>query len=151
MELAILVYLISLIGSVTTLAGVLLFVAGLTAVIFSIVFMTQVFDSTSEYSWNLNRDGTLKQSVLAARALQKRLLKVSSIVAIIMAFIVVLVPSSKTAWTMVGAYAAQKIAQDPRTVDVGSKVMTIIEQQLDRVIEEGSKKAMEQVKEKASK
>jgi NADH:ubiquinone oxidoreductase subunit 6 (subunit J) len=61
-------------------------------------------------------------------------------------FLVVLLPSQKTAYTMVGAYAAQKIAQDPKVEQMGSKVLTIINQKLDGYIDEGIEKAVEKAK-----
>lgn len=61
-------------------------------------------------------------------------------------FLVVLLPSQKTAYTMVGAYAAQKIAQDPKVEQMGSKVLVIINQKLDEYIDEGIEKAVEKAK-----
>jgi len=49
-----------------------------------------------------------------------------------------LLPSEKTAYTMVGAYAAQKIALDPRTQEVGGKVMTLINQKLDYYVQQST-------------
>lgn len=61
-------------------------------------------------------------------------------------FLVVLLPGQKTAYTMVGAYAAQKIAQDPKVEQMGSKVLVIINQKLDSYIDEGIEKAVEKAK-----
>lgn len=61
-------------------------------------------------------------------------------------FLVVLLPSQKTAYTMVGAYAAQKIAQDPKVEQMGAKVLVIINQKLDEYIDEGIEKAVEKAK-----
>ncbi len=149
MELALLVYCISLLSGLTGFIAVAL-TAALIACLFSGIAVSMWAFETSSYSWDLNKDGTLKQTVIEVRALQKRIFKVASITAIVAAAVLIFVPSSKTAWTMVGAYAAQKVAEDPRTAEVGGKVMTIINQQLERIIDEGSKKAAEKI-EKATK
>lgn len=52
------------------------------------------------------------------------------------AFIAVLIPSEKTAYIMVGAYATQQLVEAPGTQIIGKKVLTIIEQKLDSYIVE---------------
>lgn len=56
-------------------------------------------------------------------------------------FLVVLLPSQKTAYTMVGAYAAQKVSENEKVQQLSGKVLTIIEQKLDGYIDEGVKEA----------
>jgi hypothetical protein len=55
-------------------------------------------------------------------------------------------PTEKTAYTMVGAYAAQKVSENDKVQQMSGKVLTIIEQQLDGYIEQGIKEAEEKVK-----
>lgn len=43
----------------------------------------------------------------------------------------VFVPTERTAYTMVGAYAAQKIATDPTVARLNSKVIELIERKID--------------------
>lgn len=52
--------------------------------------------------------------------------------------ILVIVPSEKTAYTMIGAYAAQKVSKDENVQKLSGKVLTIIEQKMNEYIEEGS-------------
>lgn len=56
-----------------------------------------------------------------------------------LAFVVAILPSEKTAYTMVGAYAAQRLVQNSEVQQLSGKVLTIIEQQMDKYIAEGAK------------
>jgi beta-lactamase regulating signal transducer with metallopeptidase domain len=58
----------------------------------------------------------------------------------------VLLPSEKTSYTMAGAYVAQKVVEDPRSAEIGNKVVKIINQRLDSYIEEGIKRVSEPAK-----
>lgn len=147
MDLALLVYVISLISGFSFFLGVTSGASAIAFFILSIVNAEHTF-SGSEYSWNLNRDGTLKESVVQQRKLLKRFWKISLIVFVLSAIINILIPSEKTAYTMVGAYATQKIAEDSRTQEIGGKVLTIINQKLDSYVEEGIKKAEDAAKAK---
>ena len=64
----------------------------------------------------------------------------SIIGAIVITFINIIVPRENTVWKMTGAYAVQKIAEDPKTAQISGKVITIIEQKLDSIIAEEAKK-----------
>ena len=57
------------------------------------------------------------------------------------AWALIFLPSEKTAYTMVGAYAAQKVAENDKVQQMSGKVLTIIEQKLDGFIEDGIKEA----------
>lgn len=48
----------------------------------------------------------------------------------------VTLPSERTAYIMVGAYAAQKIAQDPKTEQIASKTIDLINLRLDELIKQ---------------
>jgi hypothetical protein len=56
-----------------------------------------------------------------------------------LSFVLAILPSEKTAYTMVGAYAAQRLAQNSEVQELSGKVLTIIEQQMDKYIVEGAK------------
>ena len=49
---------------------------------------------------------------------------------------------------MVGAYAAQKVAENDKVQQMSGKVLTIIEQKLDSYIEDGIKEAEDKVEKK---
>ena len=57
----------------------------------------------------------------------------------VVAFLNVLTPSEKTMYIMVGAYAAQKITENDKVVLISSKVLKIIESKLDGYIDEAEK------------
>jgi hypothetical protein len=67
-------------------------------------------------------------------------------VAVASAWFLILLPTEKTAYTMVGAYAAQKVAENDKVQQMSGKVLTIIEQKLDAYIDEGIKEAEDKVK-----
>ena len=56
-----------------------------------------------------------------------------------LSFFLAILPSEKTAYTMVGAYAAQRLAQNLEVQELSGKVLTIIEQQMDKYIAEGAR------------
>ena len=55
---------------------------------------------------------------------------------LLIGFCTVLIPSQKTMYVMVGAYAAQKVAQSPETRIISEKVLKVIEKELDEKINE---------------
>lgn len=56
------------------------------------------------------------------------------------------IPSTKTAYIMVGAYAAQRVAEDPKVQQISGKVVALIEQRLDEYIKESEKVVKEAAK-----
>ena len=124
MDLALLVYAISLLEKFQIFFGI------------GIVIMVVISFATSLFA--------------AERSIEEKtafkVWKRCGITAVCFAFILTLLPSEKTAYTMVGAYAAQKIAQDPRTQEVGGKVLTIINQKLDGYVQDGIAEAEKRVK-----
>jgi energy-coupling factor transporter transmembrane protein EcfT len=60
-------------------------------------------------------------------------------------FLLIFIPTEKTAYTMVGAYAAQKVAENDKVQQMSGKVLTIIEQKLDGYIDDGFKEAEEKL------
>lgn len=150
MDLALLVYGISLLDGFGRLLGFITAMAAISAFVAGIHQVGYRFDSY-EYSWNCNKDGTIKDSVLANRALSSKIFKWSLVTSLILSFILVLIPTQKTAYTIVGAYAAQKVAENDKVQETGGKVLTIINQKLDQYIDEGIKEATDEVKSKRSK
>ena len=59
--------------------------------------------------------------------------------AMVLAAINIAIPSTKTAWIMVGAYATQQIAADPKVQQIGGKTLKLIEAKLDEYITEAEK------------
>ena len=150
MDLALLVYGISLLDGLSRLLGFATAMAVLITVFSAIHQLSWRFDNF-EYSWNCNKDGTTKESVLANRALTTKTFKWAATTSIILGFILVLIPTQKVAYTMVGAYAAQKVAENGKVQETGDKVLQLINQKLDHYIDEGIKEATDEVKSKRNK
>lgn len=49
--------------------------------------------------------------------------------------LLILLPSKKTAYMMVGAYAAQKVVQSPDVVGIYSRIIRLVETKLDEATE----------------
>ena len=146
MDLALLVYAISLLEKFQVFFGFVIGTAACAA-LGTLIFTLDAGSGGYEYSWNLNKDGTLKESVLAKRAAVKKTLKWSVVVLLLASFIQILIPNEKTAYTMVGAYAAQKVVENEKVAQMSGKVLKVIEQKLDSYIDDG----IEEAKKKANK
>ena len=121
MELALLVYLISLLPSIGV-AALFISIFGGVALIF------------------------LWGAVLIDDLFKSRLWP--TIFTLIWAFwgsVAVVIPSEKTAYLMVGAYATQKIAEAPKTQELGAEVLKIIELKIKHYSEETQKEMLEKV------
>ena len=140
MDLALLVYAISLIGDLKYFVVLVSFALAITVAVTGIYTASWYFGGY-EYSWDLKRDGTLKDQIQKSRDSFKNIFTKSIPWLALSVFVGFIIPSEKTAYTMVGAYAAQKIAQDDRTVEVSGKVLTIINQKLDSFVEAGIEEA----------
>lgn len=120
MDLALLVYAISVLSSTGAVLLVLSFIATIVAVFSAIGYFAGYYETeinTAKYFW--------KYSVI-----------VLSIITPILLFI----PSEKTMYTMVGAYAVQKVAEDPKVQQLSAKVLKVVEDKLDGYIDETTKK-----------
>ena len=122
MELAFLVYTISLLNSISTILVILGIVVLLLSFFFCMTYYGSCYCDTSAWKWA----------------------KIWFFTAISFFCVSALIPSQKTAYMMVGAYAAQKVAENPKTVELSGKVIKIIEANLDKYVDEAfeeSKKA----------
>jgi hypothetical protein len=143
MELALLVYAISLLSGIGTFFGIT--IIALIGVSIGIGIYVADSDEKSYYTDTKNVKRAAN-AIYATKWLWRNLC-----IGIAAAWVIILLPSEKTAYTMVGAYAAQKIAQDPKVEQMGSKVLVIINQKLDGYITEGLDKADKAVKDKVNK
>lgn len=130
MELAFLVYAISLLHGISGLfvAGIF---AGLALIGFFGIWRLSECDRKSYYNEREN-DERVANGVMCVRWIKRGLA-----LSIISATVLVFVPTEKTAYTMVGAYAAQKVAENDKVQAMSGKVLTIIEQKLDGYIQDG--------------
>lgn len=146
MDLALLVYGISLLNGIGIFFATLMFALAVATIMSFIQFCSWKF-SSSEYSWDLKSDGTLKDKVAAARDFGVKVLKYCSVATVILGMLIIFIPSERTAYMMLGAYAAQKVSQDPKAQEVGEKIMKIANAKLDQYVEE----AMQEPKRKKGK
>lgn len=130
MDLVWLVYGISLLKSVGTFLTFLVAVSGFAVV----AFLMYRGAECSINSWD-------NQNVIERKKIQgpwamghvKTAMKVLIPCAVILTFL----PTERTAYIMVGAYATQKVAESGVVQETGGKVLTIINQKLDSYIEDG--------------
>ena len=132
MDLALLVYVISLLHGIGVFFLSLIFACGAVGVGNFIYWI--------DYSHDDEREAGVKRRLWKAFW-----------VAIASAWVLILLPTEKTAYTMVGAYAAQKVAESDKVQQMSGKVLTIIEQKLDSYIDEGIDEAKTKVEKKIEK
>ena len=119
MDLALLIYGISVLSNL----GITLVIVLMLSLI---VFILSLLAWASEY-------GESKETAY-------KWVKGSIIAISIILPISVIVPSEKTMYTMVGAYAAQRISEDPKVQQLSAKVLKLVENKLDTYIDESTKK-----------
>lgn len=120
MELALLVYLISLLPSVGATFGVI-------AVTGPIVCF---------FAWVAWSEAAFKTRFWPA---------VFTMFWLFSVLVTMLIPSERTAYLMVGAYATQKIAEAPKTQQLGAEVLKIIELKIKHYSEEAEKEMLEKL------
>ncbi len=115
MELALLVYGISLLEGITNIC-VATAIISIIGVVFSLMICIgeELESKAAKYYYKI-----LRRCIIV--------LALSLVVA-------TAVPSEKTAYMMLGAYATQKVAEDPKVQQLSGKVLTIVEQKLDELI-----------------
>lgn len=138
MDLALLVYGISLLSNLTGFFIAMTIAAGIGAAIFFLWYITET-DRKSYYSDREN-DQREANGVMCVTWIKR--LVVSGF---IISFLIIFIPTEKTAYTMVGAYAAQKVVENDKVQSMSGKVLTIIEQKLDGYIDEGITAAEDKV------
>ena len=142
MDLALLVYGISLLAKLSAFfVGTLTIACGL-FVVFGAWYLTET-DRKSYYSDQMN-DKREANGVMCVRRMKQCIAY-----GVFACLMLVAIPSEKTAFTMVGAYAAQKVAENDKVQAMSGKVLTIIEQKLDHYIDEGIQEAQDKVEKKS--
>lgn len=135
MTLAFIVYLIYSINTFKGFVVATLFISVIILLIATVIHLTR-----EDYSWCYDRNGNLKEDIVSFRSMIAKSIKYSFIVCIVSAFITAIIPSEKTAWMMVGAYAGQKIAENEKVQELSGKVIQIIEKRMDEYLIEEVKK-----------
>lgn len=127
MELALLVYLISVLTKLVSTIGVLVVVLG--TILPLLAVYTFAFLSEESY----NSDST-NEKLKVSRDTSIKWLKRLTVSILVLLSLGVAIPSEKVAYTMVGAYAAQKVAENPEVQKLSGKVLKIVELKLDSYI-----------------
>lgn len=120
MELALLVYVISLLPSIGAVAILVSFLGGI-----GILFV-----------WGATIEGLFKSRVWPI---------IFTLVWVFWCMVAMFIPSEKTAYLMVGAYATQKIAEAPKTQQLGAEVLKIIESKIKFYADQSAKELEEKL------
>lgn len=138
MDLVFLVYVISLLHGF----GTLLVMSSIISGFFGVGFMIYRGTECSQESWHGERECQKRaEKGKWAMGHVKTCLKVF----ITCTILATLLPTEKTAYMMVGAYATQKIAENDKVQETGGKVLQIINQKLDQYVDEGIEEAEKKV------
>ena len=137
MDLALLVYGISVLNKLGFILGLLI---AFGIIILGISTLVRVFHVKE--SWDSQRDNEITQG---RRDASVKVMKYAGVIVGVSILLNVLLPSEKTAYTMVAAYAAQKVSENDKVQQMSGKVLTIIEQKLDGYIEEGVAEAKKKI------
>ncbi len=144
MDLALLVYGINVLGKLSVVLGL---ATAFGIAVFGLSTIVRLFHSKE--TWDSQRDDEIKGG---RRALSVTIMKYSGAIVVVSILLNVFLPGEKTAYTMVAAYAAQKVSENDKVQQMSGKVLTIIEQKLDGYIEEGideAKKKLEKTEKKS--
>ena len=139
MDLALLVYAISILGKLSTFC---VFIAVVAAIIAFIAVMYRYAELTV-YDWDGEKVTNRK---IENQAKVMKTVWTGTAVAAFFVLANIIIPTERTAYTMVGAYAAQKVAENPEVQGMSNKVLTIINQKLDQYVEDGVAAAEKRVK-----
>jgi small basic protein len=143
MDLALLVYGISVLGKLGVMFATVITFG---VCIFTGAALVRLFHTKETY--DSQRDNEIKQG---RRDASVTVMKYAGSIVVISILMNVFLPSEKTAYTMVAAYAAQKVSENDKVQQMSGKVLTIIEQKLDGYIEDGIKEAEAKVNKQAKK
>lgn len=138
MDLALLVYVISVVASIKIPLIIGTIVLGISFIGLTIAKMVYVAPSDYDRKYKLEEYTETKNAV-------NRWWKTTGIVVGVVAFVNVITPSEKTMYVMVGAYAAQKITENDKVISMSSKVLKIIETKLDGYIDDAEKELKQKV------
>lgn len=115
MEFALLIYLTEMLGTLNATLKVLSILCVMAAIMC-------IININADYGETVERRS-------------KRFLKYALITLVVSWSLLILLPSKKTVYMMVGAYAAQKVVQSPDVVGIYSRIIRLAETKLDEAIE----------------
>lgn len=130
MELALLVYAISLLPKISAFLLAVVIGCGIGCVAFTLYRVAELPIN----SWDSD---SYRQEKKEKQPFAEKWMKRFGITALIVSALSIAIPSERTAYMMVGAYTAQTIAQNEKVQETGKKVIELINQKLDSYIDEG--------------
>lgn len=126
MELALLVYFASVVGTFSGLLGLLSFLLFSVSVVF---VSTLLAGNLGVKQYSFETEDKLNHQLKIKKILTKSV-KWTIPFTIIFALISVLLPTERTVYLMTAAYATQTIAQNDRVQKIGSDVLEVVENKL---------------------
>lgn len=126
MELALLVYFASVVGTFSTLLWLFSFVLLVISVAFAITLLTGDLGIKTRYG----ETEEMLSSQLRIKSTLTKSVKLTIPFAVVFALLSVLLPTERTVYLMTAAYATQTIAQNDRVQKIGSDVLEVVEKKL---------------------
>ena len=126
MELALLVYFASVVGTFSGLLGLLSFLLFSVSIAFVITLLIGDLGIKKRYG---ETDEELNNQ-LKIKSILTKSVKWTIPLTIIFALLSVLLPTERTVYLMTAAYATQTIAQNDRVQKIGSDVLEVVEKKL---------------------
>ena len=126
MELALLVYFASVVGSISTLLGISSFILFCISTAFVVALTVGEFGIRKRYE-DTDEDFNRK---LEIKSILTKSIKLTIPFAVIFTLLSVLLPTERTVYLMTAAYATQTIAQNDRVQKIGSDVLEVVEKKL---------------------
>ena len=134
MELALLVYFASVVGTFSGLLGLLSFLLFSVSIAFVITLLIGDLGIKKRYG---ETDEELNNQ-LKIKSILTKSVKWTIPLTIIFALLSVLLPTERTVYLMTAAYATQTIAQNDRVQKIGSDVLEVVEKKLSEMKGESS-------------
>ena len=144
MDLVWLVYLISLLTPIGTFFTMIAVFCAF-ALVGLMIYRGAECDQRTYYNDAANAKQTEKAKWTMARV------KTVLIVFIPCVTFLTFLPTPKTAYMMVGAYAAQKVAENGKVQETGGKVLALINQKLDQYLDDGIKELQDKAEKEVEK
>ena len=134
MELALLVYFASVVGTFSALLGLFSFVL----LVISMVFAGTLLASNLGVKKKYGETDEEFNHQLKIKSILTKSIKWTIPLTIIFALLSVLLPTERTVYLMTAAYATQTIAQNDRVQKIGSDVLEVVEKKLSEMKGEGN-------------
>ena len=129
MELALLVYFASVVGTFSALLGIFSFILLVISVAFAITLLIGDLGIKKRYG---ETEEELNNQLKIKSTLTKSI-KWTIPLTIVFALLSVLLPTERTVYLMTAAYATQTIAQNDRVQKIGSDVLEVVEKKLNEM------------------